>query len=160
MQFFHRKTADKEVAAAWGLGFHRNYPVKSVVGKYSHALNYQRIFIYGKVERQEFIDFLNKKECVVCIPSRSESFSLVAIEAMATSHPLVVSNIPVFNEITNADVSVMFKIDDINSLKLSIEHAFVNYETLSLNGREMFLRKFTVNKMTLDYKKLYREILC
>jgi len=52
------------------------------------------------------------------------------------------------------------KIDDINSLKLSIEHAFVNYETLSLNGREMFLRKFTVNKMTLDYKKLYREILC
>mgnify|MGYP000738861878 CR=1 FL=1 len=97
---------------------------------------------------------------MVCIPSRSESFSLVAIEAMATSHPLVVSNIPVFNEITNADVSVMFKIDDINSLKLSIEHAFVHYETLALNGRETFLRKFTVNKMTLAYKKLYREILC
>ena len=39
MRFYHRKSAEKEVAAAWGLGIHRKYPSKSVIGKYSHAIN-------------------------------------------------------------------------------------------------------------------------
>tara|TARA_Y100001970_G_scaffold293502_1_gene440798 strand:+ start:1847 stop:3394 length:1548 start_codon:yes stop_codon:yes gene_type:complete len=38
MQFYHRKTAKRERAMAYGFGFHRNYPVKSIVGKYSHAV--------------------------------------------------------------------------------------------------------------------------
>jgi len=37
MRFFHKKTADKESALSWGLGFHRAYPVKSVISKYAHA---------------------------------------------------------------------------------------------------------------------------
>lgn len=39
MRFYHRKSAEKEVAAAWGMGIHRKYPSKSVIGKYSHAIN-------------------------------------------------------------------------------------------------------------------------
>ena len=39
MRFYHRKSAEKEVAASWGLGIHRKYPSKSVIGKYSHAIN-------------------------------------------------------------------------------------------------------------------------
>ena len=39
MRFYHRKSAEKEVAAAWGLGIHRKYPSKTVIGKYSHAIN-------------------------------------------------------------------------------------------------------------------------
>ena len=39
MRFYHRKSAEKEVAAAWGLGIHRKFPNKSVIGKYSHAIN-------------------------------------------------------------------------------------------------------------------------
>jgi hypothetical protein len=39
MRFYHRKSAEKEVAAAWGLGIHRKHPSKSVIGKYSHAIN-------------------------------------------------------------------------------------------------------------------------
>ena len=39
MRFYHRKSAEKEVAAAWGLGIHRKYPNKSIIGKYSHAIN-------------------------------------------------------------------------------------------------------------------------
>ena len=39
MRFYHRKSAEKEVAATWGLGIHRKYPNKSVIGKYSHAIN-------------------------------------------------------------------------------------------------------------------------
>jgi hypothetical protein len=39
MRFYHRKSAEKEVAASWGLGIHRKYPSKSIIGKYSHAIN-------------------------------------------------------------------------------------------------------------------------
>ena len=42
MRFYHRKSAEKEVAASWGLGIHRKYPSKSVIGKYSHAINITR----------------------------------------------------------------------------------------------------------------------
>jgi hypothetical protein len=38
MRFYHKKTADKEKSMAWGLGFHRSYPVESIIGKYSHAI--------------------------------------------------------------------------------------------------------------------------
>ena len=39
MRFFHRKSAEKEFAASWGLGLHRKYPTNSIVSKYSHAIS-------------------------------------------------------------------------------------------------------------------------
>ncbi len=38
MRFYHKKTADSERSMAFGLGFHRSYPIKSIIGKYSHAI--------------------------------------------------------------------------------------------------------------------------
>ena len=38
MQFYHRKTAKRERAMSYGFGFHRNYPIKKIVGNYSHAI--------------------------------------------------------------------------------------------------------------------------
>jgi len=56
MRFYHRKSAEKEVAAAWGLGIHRKYPSKSVIGKYSHAIN---IKSNGKTTPLNEMDTLN-----------------------------------------------------------------------------------------------------
>ena len=39
MRFYHRKSAEKEVAASWGVGIHRKYPSRSTIGKYSHAID-------------------------------------------------------------------------------------------------------------------------
>ena len=38
MRFYHKKSADSEKSMAFGLGFHRSYPIKSIIGKYSHAI--------------------------------------------------------------------------------------------------------------------------
>ena len=38
MRFYHRKTAKRERAMSYGFGFHRNYPIKTIVGNYSHAV--------------------------------------------------------------------------------------------------------------------------
>lgn len=39
LRFYHKKSAQKEVAASWGLGLHRKYPAQSIVSKYAHAIN-------------------------------------------------------------------------------------------------------------------------
>ena len=39
MRFYHRKSAEKEVAATFGFGLHRAYSINSIIAKYSHAIN-------------------------------------------------------------------------------------------------------------------------
>ena len=38
IRFYHRKSAEKEVAATWGFGMHRSYSINSIIAKYSHAI--------------------------------------------------------------------------------------------------------------------------
>jgi L-malate glycosyltransferase len=122
-------------------------------------LDNKRIVIHGKIERKEYIDFLNQYKSVVCIPSRSEVCPLVAIEAMAIGRPLVVSDIPVFHEIIDEDVAVIFDLDVIKSLKSSIRLAFDNYNRLSVGARNLFIKKYSVKKMSKQYENHYRQML-
>ena len=39
MRFYHRKSAEKEVAATFGFGLHRAYSINSIIAKYSHAIS-------------------------------------------------------------------------------------------------------------------------
>ena len=41
LRSFHRKTPDKERALSLGIWFHRAYPIKSVIGRFSHAIKFQ-----------------------------------------------------------------------------------------------------------------------
>ena len=50
MRFYHKKSAEKEVAATWGLGLHRAYSVNSIVGKYSHAININHLNSDGETD--------------------------------------------------------------------------------------------------------------
>jgi glycosyltransferase involved in cell wall biosynthesis len=119
----------------------------------------KNVITHGKVERKVFTKFLTDNKCVVCIPSRTEVCSLVAIEALVSSHPMVVSDIPVFHEIINEDVAMIFDLDVIESLKSSLRLAFVNYNRLSNGARKLFLNKYTVEKMSKQYEYYYREML-
>ena len=38
LRFMHNKSADKERSMSVGLGFHRSYPIKSLLGNYAHAI--------------------------------------------------------------------------------------------------------------------------
>jgi glycosyltransferase involved in cell wall biosynthesis len=83
----------------------------------------------------------------------------VAIEALVSRRPMVVSDIPVFHEIINEDVAMIFDLDVIESLKSSLRLAFVNYNRLSTGARKLFLKKYTVEKMSKQYENYYREML-
>ena len=42
MRFYHKKSATKEVAAAYGFGLHRKYSSSNIIGKYSHAITLKK----------------------------------------------------------------------------------------------------------------------
>jgi len=124
-----------------------------------YKITRDNVYIYGKVERKIFLDFLKHEKCVVCIPSRSEACPLVALEAMSLKHAIVVSDIPVFYELTNKSFAVMFDLKNIESLKLSLRQVFSQYEILASNARKMYLDHYTVDKMAKGYDMLYRSLL-
>ncbi|MFL3015832.1 MAG: hypothetical protein ACJZ2B_08510 [Candidatus Neomarinimicrobiota bacterium] len=39
MRFYHRKSAEREVAATFGFGLHRAFSINSIIAKYSHAIS-------------------------------------------------------------------------------------------------------------------------
>ena len=43
MRFYHRKSAEKEVAATFGFGLHRAYSINSIIAKYSHAITLENV---------------------------------------------------------------------------------------------------------------------
>lgn len=130
-----------------------------ILSNIEDTLNQKNVFIHGKVSRKTFLNYLKHENCVVCIPSRSESFCLVALEGMASEHPLVLSNIPVFHELTNRDFSRIFDLNDIDSLKKAINEAFLNYNDLAVNSRKVFVDKFTELCMANEYQKVYENLL-
>jgi len=117
------------------------------------------IYFHGIKTRKIFLKFLLEEKCIVCIPSRSESFSLVLIEAMAASCPTVVSNIPVFSELTDDNCTSTFDIHDIQSLILSIILVSKKYNHMAINSREMYQNNYTSERMCANYYKLYKKIL-
>jgi hypothetical protein len=50
MRFYHKKSAQKEVAASWGLGLHRKYPAESIVSRYAHAITIDSVNAEGEIE--------------------------------------------------------------------------------------------------------------
>jgi len=57
MRFYHRKTAKRERAMSYGFGFHRNYPIKTIVGNYSHAIKRVKKDISGNtIESPEYLN--------------------------------------------------------------------------------------------------------
>ena len=98
---------------------------------------------------------------VVIMPSRWEAFGLVAIEAMKYKKPVIVSNRGALPELVEDGVNgYIFDLDNINSLydilgKLKKE----NLKKMGENAYNVFLDKFTSEKMREAIKKVYLDSL-
>ncbi len=92
------------------------------------AKNLSNVFIAGQCnDPQKLSDYYNIATCVV-VPSDYESFSLVAIEAMACGKPLVLSDLPVLKN--NFGGSIFFEKGSVESLKGALK------QVLSLSDEE------------------------
>jgi glycosyltransferase involved in cell wall biosynthesis len=105
----------------------------------SNAINYFRLF-----------DF-------IIIPSRSEGFGLVLIEAAQQKVPIICSDIEVFRELMNADEVTFFKLEDITSLTNALK---VATETRYKKPDLAYIRysdNYTDKLMAKRYYDLYKS---
>ena len=89
---------------------------------------------------------------LVCVPSRSEGFGLVVLEAMRAKKPIILSDIPVFRELFDMP---RFRLDDSNDLVTKISSI---QESEGERNYRLFLKKFTDEIMVQKYENLYKEL--
>ena len=85
-----------------------------------------KVKILDNLPRKNFIDHL-KSARIFCLPSTVEGFGISVIEAAAAGVPFVISDIPVFREITkNGWGGLFFKSTDIKDLSVKLEKLLKN----------------------------------
>lgn len=120
----------------------------------------EKIFFYGRKERNEVKSLISKAE-VVIFPSQGETFGLALTEVMAMQKPIVCSNLDVFREIVQTGFNGLIgnTIDDFADKIIEIfdNEDFANY--IAINARETIIGNFSQQKMVDDSILYYQDII-
>jgi L-malate glycosyltransferase len=92
------------------------------------------------------------------IPSRSEGFSLVLIEAVQQKVPVICSDIEVFRELYRDNEVTFFTLDNTKSLIDALKIAEVTGKAKAELAYEKYLNNFTAETMAGSYYKLYKSV--
>ena len=107
--------------------------------------------IYGKID-----EYLNKSHFVI-IPSKFDNLPTVGIESMMNQTPLLISNTTGLTEYLT-DGKECFKFDsDIESIVAVLKKAednFIHYKQMSIDARDIFIRKFSINDYCIKFSEL------
>ncbi len=134
-------------------------PEKHFLSQLIHEKNLnESIFLEGIVDNDDLRHRLPNYHLMV-IPSRSESFGLVALEAFNAQLPVIASNIPGLNEIVrDNDTGLLFDTEKPISLSAKI-FLMLNHDTLkskcTANAFEWFSHYTDREKILSDYTKFY-----
>ena len=117
-----------------------------------------RVSFIGFVEKENVSKlFNNALATVVC--SYTEVFSLVALESIANSTPVVISNQCDFDDIEKYNAGVITKSNSPFDIAIGIEKIMkMDHDTLSRNAYNLALSKFSNNKIGNNLLKLYKSI--
>lgn len=97
---------------------------------------------------------------VLVIPSLWEGFGLIAVEALASQTPVVVSNVPGLAEVVG-DAGIKCSVNNVDEFTRAIKKVTNDNEyarQLAKLGKKQ-VNKYDVRKMTKDYLKLYKQLL-
>ena len=90
--------------------------------------------------------------------SLSEGFHLTVYEALACGLPVIVTDIPVYNELKDNNVSMFFETKNIEELKQKINDILnINYSLYSNNAVSLIQNKFSAQLMSKKYQSFYKD---
>ncbi|XRO75105.1 glycosyltransferase family 4 protein [Methanocaldococcus sp. 28A] len=122
--------------------------------------NLNHIELLGKKSFNETASFMRKCSFLV-VPSRSEGFGMVAVEAMACSKPVIATKVGGLKEIViNEYNGLLVEKNNPKSLKEKILELINNEDlrkTLGKNGKE-FSKKFSWKKCAENVREIYEYI--
>ncbi|MBN2421641.1 glycosyltransferase family 4 protein [Candidatus Woesearchaeota archaeon] len=103
-----------------------------------------------------------KKSHLVCLPSLTEGFGIITIEAMACNVPYVNSDIPATREITKAGQGgLLFKPGDYRDLAEKIIYLLSNkkiYAEKAKQGKE-FVQKYDIKNIADELERIYLNLV-
>lgn len=128
-------------------------------------LKLNNVFFVGKITQNEKM-YLLKLCYAFILPSHlpAEAFGVCLLEASIFSKPLITTNIGTGTTYININNLTGKVVKPNNALELkkailSLSADESKAKKMGINAKNRFIKKFTANKMGLDYFKLYRKIL-
>ncbi len=120
-----------------------------------------KVSFFENLPREDLIKKL-KRSKVFCLPSAVEGFGISVIEAAAAGTPYVISNIKVFEEITqNGKGGILFPLGDAHALSRGIEKLLTNeslYQTKKTEG-EKLAANYNWNNISKQTELAYKGVL-
>jgi len=100
---------------------------------------------------------------IFVLPSLSEGISMTILEAMASGVPVVASNVGGNEEIiAHGKNGLLFEPNNFKELSCKIQYLIDNpiaRDCMAVRARKKVEKVFALNRMILQYEKLYQEII-
>jgi glycosyltransferase involved in cell wall biosynthesis len=133
-------------------------PEREALGRLARSLGLNGEVRFGG--QQDRVDVLAEMAAadLVVIPSRQETFGLVALEAMALGKPIVASRVGGLPEVLEGADALLVEPDDPTELAAAIESARARLRSapdFGARNRELAAR-FSTQRMTDGYLEAYR----
>ncbi|MBP7087946.1 MAG: glycosyltransferase [Candidatus Omnitrophica bacterium] len=119
-----------------------------------------KVIFLGMVESQKKAQLFKRTDMVV-IPSYSEVRTLVALEAMAYSKPVIITDKCHFSEIGDLNAGLVIKLE-VKSLVEAINKLLMNPklgEEMGHNGKKLVLNKYTWDRVSDQIIHMYNSVL-
>jgi glycosyltransferase involved in cell wall biosynthesis len=100
---------------------------------------------------------------IIALPSRSEGFPLVVVEAMLAARPVVATRVgSVAEAVSDGETGLLVNKDDVDSLAAALRRLRDDPALrvrLGRCGREVAIARFTVEHMVERYERIWHEVL-
>ena len=123
-------------------------------------LKLKRTFFLGHVNQEQLGDLFNIAD-VSTVPSRTEPFGLVAIEALACGTPVVGTNQGGLLDFINADIGALVDVEDDIALAEAIMNELVRPDKKERKKRahEYAMNNFSWENTIKEVEKIYQEVI-
>lgn len=130
------------------------------LNKLKNFLELKNTFFLGYVSQEQLIDLYNIAD-VSTVPSRSEPFGLVAIEALACGTPVVATNQGGLPDFINEDIGALVDVDDDIALAEAIINELVRPDKKIRGKRahEYAVNNFSWENTIKEVEKIYKEVI-
>jgi glycosyltransferase involved in cell wall biosynthesis len=124
------------------------------------TLELKNTFFLGYISDEQLIDLYNIAD-VSTVPSRSEPFGLVAIEALACGTPVVGTNQGGLPDFINEDIGALVDVEDDIALAEAIINELVRPDKKERRKRahEYAVNNFSWENTIKEVEKIYKEVI-
>ena len=150
--------------------------VLKMIGPYEDVVVNELKKIADKKDNGNWIQFLGKKEAkdvyielqkatILCLPSYTEGFPNVVLEAMFFSCPVIATDVGAIPDMLNVDSEqksgICVPVKDANQLSQAIKNLLLNDKLrleISKNAHSRLLNEYTIEEIVCQYKSVWSQI--